>query len=123
MDIWISDYLFPLIIILIGIGCGPAIWYFINSVQAREKREIRAQYMELVKEKLDVIKTALAMGKSDDEIAALDRRLSRLIGTEKMLKTLKKGKSGEVTTDEELATLDIMEELNLLREGRGKTTE
>ena len=66
---WLEDYLFPLIIIVLGISCGPAIWYFMNSVQNREKREIRAQYVELIKEKLDVIKTALAMGKSDDEIA------------------------------------------------------
>ena len=83
---------FPLTIIAMGMFGGPAIWYFIQSVEERGKDRVRKMYAELVKEKLDVIKTALAMGHSSDEIRDLDKRLEKLIGTEKMLKTLKKGK-------------------------------
>ena len=119
---WIDDYLFPLIVILLGISCGPAIWYFIDSVQRRERREIREKYMELIKEKLDVIKTALAMGKSDSEIEALDKRLEKLIGTEKMLRTLKKGKVKDIG-QEAMLDQDVVEELELLRKSRKRSLE
>ena len=101
-----QDFIFPLIIIFGGIISGPAIWYFIHSVEEKGKDRVRNMYAELVKEKLDVIKTALAMGHSSDEIRELDARLEKLIGTEKMLKTLKKGKT-DPAQDAQLHDIDL----------------
>ena len=43
-------------------------------------------YQALGQEKLDIIKTAVAMGYSHDEVARLDERLERLIGKEQLEK-------------------------------------
>jgi len=43
-----------------------------------------AAYERLAKEKMDVMKTALAMGYHDDDLARLDARLESLIGREKL---------------------------------------
>ena len=109
-------------VIISLIVTGPGIWYFINSVQQREKRELRQQYMELIREKLDVIKTALAMGRSDEEIKELDARLERLIGTKKMLETLKNPKEDDLAKAE-LNSKELDTELELLRQGRERQTE
>ena len=58
----------------------------INSWRKQGERErSRETFERLTREKLDVIRTAIAMGRSDDEIRELDRRLEELIGTEQML--------------------------------------
>ena len=93
----------------------PLIIHSFRRVERNERKEIRQQYTDLIKEKLDVIRTALAMGRDDDEIAELDRRLERLIGTEKMLETLKNPSSTAVTEAQYLASKDIVEELDRKR--------
>ena len=62
---------------------------YFNNVEIRQKNGIRQMYVDLVKEKLDIIRSALAMGYSDQALSELDQRLERLIGSEKMLQTLR----------------------------------
>lgn len=50
----------------------------------RERREARQLYERLSLEKLDVIKTAVAVGMDKVELAELDDKLERLIGAEQM---------------------------------------
>lgn len=50
----------------------------------RERREARQLYERLTMEKLDVIKTAVAMGMDKHGLAELDDKLERLIGAEQM---------------------------------------
>lgn len=49
-----------------------------------DKAAALAAYQSLVKDKLDVLKTALAMGYDEHELSALDERLERLIGKEQL---------------------------------------
>lgn len=56
-----------------------------NGRKHGERERARATFERLTHDKLDVIRTAIAMGRSDDEIRELDRRLEKLIGTEQML--------------------------------------
>ena len=67
----------------IGIGALAIIFEPVKEIiQKRERGEARATYERLAREKLDVIKTALAMGYDAAELAELDRRLEQLIGAE-----------------------------------------
>jgi len=77
-------------------------------------------YRELAKEKLEVIKTALAMGYSDAEIAKLDARLENLIGREKLVELLKGG-SAEAIASADLVDTQLEREVERLRQLRGKT--
>jgi hypothetical protein len=55
-------------------------------------------YHDLAKEKLDVIKTAIAAGLSDAELDALDQRLEHLIGRDKLAE-LVEGRAPVITQD------------------------
>ena len=77
-------------------------------------------YKELAKEKLEVIKTALAMGYSDAEIAQLDARLENLIGKDKLVELLKGG-SAESIASADLVDTQLEREIERLRQLRGKT--
>lgn len=50
----------------------------------RERREARQLYERLTLEKLDIIKTAVAVGMKKDDLGELDDKLERLIGAEQM---------------------------------------
>lgn len=79
---------------LAGIGIGALAIIFEpinNSIRNKERAEARKLYERLAMEKLDVIKTAVAMGYSRDDLADLDRRLEQVIGAEQM-KELRDGK-------------------------------
>ena len=69
-------------------GLGP-IWVFGRKplqqwMAQRERREARQLYERLTMEKLDVIKTAVAVGMSKSDLADLDTRLEQLIGTDQL---------------------------------------
>jgi hypothetical protein len=65
---------------ILGILSGP-----IKQAQAqRERREARKLYERLTMEKLDVIKTAVALGMNKNDLADLDLRLEQLIGADQM---------------------------------------
>jgi len=63
---------------------GAVLWRLNTLSKYRERERARALYEKLMMEKLDVIKTAFAMGMQDNEIAQLDRRLEQLIGADSM---------------------------------------
>lgn len=64
---------------------GGFVWSMNSWRKQGERERARATFERLTRDKLDVIRTALAMGRSDDEVLELDQRLERLIGTEQML--------------------------------------
>jgi hypothetical protein len=109
----ILTLLMTVVIVLAGSG----IWLTYRFTGLKERREIREHYTRLLCEKLDVIKTALAMGRSDEDIAALDARLEQLIGAEKMLETLKHPKGSSLKQGEMLDGDNDLE-TELLRHGR-----
>jgi len=78
----------PVLITIALAALGSVVWYLNHSSLLRERREIRESYTDLVREKLDLIRTALTMGYEDVEIKQLDTRLEKLIGTQKLMETL-----------------------------------
>jgi len=80
-------------------------------------------YSDLIKERLDVLRTGLAMGLGDQEIAQLDKRLEQLVGSEKLMETLRSGSRSKAVTDTELASSDLLKDIELLRAGRSKESE
>ena len=105
-----------LIAVLIFVG-----WLISSNRKSHEVASARESYERLVRDKLDVIKTAIAMGQSDDEIRALDARLERLIGTDK-LKDLLDGRSPQPPVPaQDLKDIDLLAEAD--RQSRLKTEE
>ncbi|MCB1217403.1 hypothetical protein KDL44_08410 [bacterium] len=80
-----------------------------------ERMRARQMYENLVREKLDVMRTAVAMGRDEDEIALLDERLERLIGTREMGKLLGKKKPGVPEISHELEASEFDAERERLR--------
>lgn len=79
----------------------------------RERAEARKVYEALVKEKLDVMKTAITMGYSERELAKLDLRLEKLIGKDKLDKIA----AGETPlADKDLLDTDLESELRRMRQ-------
>ena len=77
---------------------GLLIHMFVQSAR-RERRSQRAidTYQRIVIEKMDVLKTAIAVGFDSDQLDELDTRLERLIGAEK-LQELMGGKAVAIAT-------------------------
>lgn len=76
----------------------------IERLRQKERAESRALYERLVKEKLDVINTAVAMGHTHDELAQLDARLERLVGPDKLKQLL------DSAPQVKLREIDLMDE-------------
>lgn len=78
-------------------------------------------YERLAKEKLDVIKTALAMGYGDKELAELDARLEKLVGKDALQQILRDGSPSALASADLLDTqLDKeVERLRRLRDKQG----
>jgi hypothetical protein len=97
-----------------------AIYWSSRNARAKydDRREARRAYERLVIEKLDVIKTAVAMGYKDEELDALDRRLEKLVGGDKLgVLVDSKGKEIPAVTHELLDT-DFDRELERVRQQR-----
>ena len=71
----------PLLAITLVAG---AFWLKNNQLQRSERERAVRAYENLMREKLDVIKTAIAMDYSAVDISALDQRLEKLIGAGQM---------------------------------------
>ena len=95
---------------------------FSDAMRRRERVEARKAYQRLVEEKLDVIKTAIAMGYGDAELRELDARLEKLVGTEK-LKELLEVRPGVPVPDAELSDTDLAGELARARGERNAARE
>jgi len=95
---------------------------FNDAMGRRERVEARKAYQRLVEEKLDVMKTAIAMGYREAELRELDARLEKLVGTEK-LKELLEEQPGVPVPDAELSDTDLAGELARTRQERQATQE
>jgi hypothetical protein len=76
----------------------------IEQMKQSERAEARKLYESLVREKMEVIKTALTMGYADLELKKLDERLERLVGPEKLTQLL------DESPDVQLKEVDLMDE-------------
>jgi hypothetical protein len=88
-----------------------------------ERERSRKMYEELVKEKLGVLKTAIAMNYSRDDIAQLDRRLEEVIGTEKMASLLDNKTPHPPKITPEMAQADLLGDLEDIRQQSNATEQ
>jgi len=91
-------------------GFRPAV---VQQVASPDRQKALQVYENLVKEKLDVLKTALAMGYNQEDLQRLDARLEKLIGKEHLQQIAR----GEVPTPSaDLSNVSLTSETALLRE-------
>jgi hypothetical protein len=87
----------------------------LQQVGSVDRQKALAVYENLCREKLDVMKTALAMGWSQDDLTRLDARLEKLIGQEQ-LQQLARGEVPQSSAD--LSSINLTRETALLKEIR-----
>lgn len=86
-----------------------------RRVSAAERKQALEVYERLVQEKLDVLRTALAMGYGHDDLSRLDSRLERLIGKDQ----LEQLAAGYVPLPSaELSHVNLTDEVRKLKEMR-----
>ncbi|GEM_PF-2217288 len=90
----------------------------IERIRAQDRAEARALYERITRDKLDVIKTAVAMGADQQELKQLDARLEELVGSDKLHALLEGRDTGAPPLKDELLDLDLSQELENLRRGR-----
>lgn len=88
---------------------------FSESAKQHERIEARKLYERLALEKLDVIKTAVAMGYAQSDLGELDARLERLIGAEKLQQLLDPKTPGVPLAQGEILQAELTDELEQLR--------
>jgi hypothetical protein len=84
----------------------------IQQVASPDRQKALQVYENLAKEKLEVIKTALAMGYSQEDLARLDARLEALIGKDE-LQRLARGEAPLASGD--MLQTDLGEEQRRLK--------
>jgi hypothetical protein len=89
-----------------------------ESMHKRERAEARKTYERIALEKLEVIKTALAMGYTHSELQELDARLERLVGADKLQTLLDGTQPATPVAQPELLDSDLEAEILRLRNGR-----
>jgi hypothetical protein len=82
-----------------------------DAIKKKERQEARQMYERLAREKLDVIKTAVAMGFPRNELEDLDRRLAQLIGVEELKSLLDKKTPGIPLASSDLVDASLGDEL------------
>lgn len=100
--IWILIPLTALVIPIVAILVRP----MTLRMQQSERERARKLYERIVMEKLDVIKTAVAMGNSEGDLADLDARLERLVGADKLASLLSDAKPAAPETPATSQLLD-----------------
>ena len=91
-----------------------------QRLQTQERAEARALYERLVKEKLEVIKTAITMGYGRDDLKDLDARLEELIGKEKIDKLVEDAPTVP-QVDADLLDADLQAEIDRLARSKEQT--
>lgn len=76
--------IFALMIPIVGILMVPVR----QALKQRSESEARRMYERLAREKLDILRSAVAMGFKGEDLADLDERLERLVGPEKLAAVL-----------------------------------
>jgi hypothetical protein len=85
----------------------------LSGMSQDERLKALEAYRQLASEKLDVVKTAIAMGYSDKELDKLDQRLEQLIGADALRSVIR----GEAPLpSKELSERDLEAELRELRQ-------
>jgi microcystin degradation protein MlrC len=100
--VWILIPMMALSIPIIAILVQP----FQTRMKILEREKLRQMYERLALEKLDVIKTAVAMGYKQSDLAELDSRLEQVIGSDAMQRVLE-GKSLGKSSGKDGAALDL----------------
>lgn len=88
-----------------------------SRLKAEERAKARELYERLVREKLEVVKDAIAMGYSEADLDRLDARLEELIGREQ-LKQLLSDEPEVPTPDANLMDTDLLAEAERLKHPR-----
>lgn len=82
-----------------------------DAIKKKERQEARQMYERLAREKLDVIKTAIAMGYQRTDLEDLDQRLAQLIGTDQLQSLLAKKTPGVPLPSSDLVDASLSDEL------------
>jgi len=88
-----------------------------TRLRYQERASARELYERLVREKLAVVRDAVAMGYSEIELSKLDKRLAELIGEEDLKKLLSDSPETPVPTADLLDT-DLATEVEKMRKPR-----
>jgi hypothetical protein len=88
-----------------------------ERLRYQERSEARELYERLVREKLGVIRDAIAMGYSEIELNKLDKRLAELIGEDELKKLISDTPDAPVPNADLLDT-DLMTEVEKMRKPR-----
>jgi hypothetical protein len=92
-----------------------------EAAKRRERESARKTYERLALEKLDVIKTAVAMGYEQNALADLDKRLERLIGADALQCLLDPQVPGVPEAPGEMLRAELTEELAHVRRERERS--
>ena len=90
----------------------------VARIAAQDRADARALYERITRDKLDVIKTALAMGYDRQELKELDERLEELIGSDKLHALLAAQDTAVPPLKDDLLDLDLSQELDNLKRER-----
>jgi hypothetical protein len=90
----------------------------VARIAAQDRADARALYERITRDKLDVIKTALAMGYDRQDLKELDDRLEELIGSDKLHALIASQDAGVPPLKAELLDLDLSQELENLKRGK-----
>ncbi len=90
----------------------------IERIRAQDRADARALYERVTRDKLDVLKTAIAMGYTQQDLQALDARLEQLIGTEKLHALLQDPQVAAPLLTSQLLDLDLAQELEQVKPRR-----
>jgi len=88
-----------------------------QRLRYQERSEARELYERLVREKLAVVRDAIAMGYSEVELRKLDKRLAELIGEDELKKLISDTPDAPVPNADLLDT-DLMSEVEKMRKPR-----
>jgi len=86
----------------------------VERIKAKDRTDARALYERITLDKLEVIKTALAMGYTKRDLAELDDRLEELIGSDKLHRLLDDDSPTTVSVEGEIFDADLVRQLEIL---------
>lgn len=92
----------------------------IERIRAADRAEARALYERVTRDKLEVIKTALAMGYTRQDLQDLDARLEELIGSDKLHNLLEGDEHTAPSVAGEILDADLVRQLETLHPRKEK---
>jgi hypothetical protein len=113
---WILIPTLALLIPIIAIVLEPVK----QRMKAGERREARLAYERIAHEKLEVLKTGITMGYSQQELRELDTRLEKLIGEDQIKKLMDPSNHGKLDRLLELTDQNDLESALSMGTGRQK---